>query len=53
VSFYEQMESAIRRAREGAADAPVAPVPLEAGVATLRLIEAARASAESTEVIEL
>ena len=53
VSFYDQMESAIRGAREGAADSPAPPVPLEAGVATLRLIEAARASAESAEVIEL
>ncbi len=48
VSFYEQMQSAIR-----ALDPAATPVPLEAGTATLRVIEAARASAASTEAIEL
>ena len=46
VSFYEQMEQAIRTG-----GAP--PVPLEAGIATLRAIEAARASADGGEVVAL
>jgi predicted dehydrogenase len=56
VEFYEQFERAVR-ARDSAAPAsaePVPPpVPLEAGVATLRVIEAARASSEQGEVIQL
>jgi predicted dehydrogenase len=48
VEFYEQLERAIREA--GSA---VSPVAFEAGVATLRLIEAARASSEQGEVIPL
>jgi scyllo-inositol 2-dehydrogenase (NADP+) len=48
VEFYEQLERAIREA--GSA---VSPVPLEAGVATLQVIEAARASSEQGEVIPL
>ena len=46
VEFYEQLERAIR-----AGEAP--PVPLDAGVATLRLIEAARAGSERGEVVQL
>ncbi len=46
VEFYEQMERAIR-AREAA------PVPLAAGIATLRVIEAARASAAEHVVVPL
>jgi scyllo-inositol 2-dehydrogenase (NADP+) len=46
VEFYELMEKAIRER------AP-APVPLEAGVATLEVIEAARRSAEERTVISL
>jgi scyllo-inositol 2-dehydrogenase (NADP+) len=56
VSFYEEMERAIRAAESGeAADpgAPGPPVPFEAGVATLRVIEAARASAEQRAVVPL
>jgi predicted dehydrogenase len=44
VEFYEQMERAIR-----AAEPP--PVPLAAGIATLRVIEAARASAAQRVVV--
>jgi predicted dehydrogenase len=55
VEFYEQMERAIRTAAEpsarAAADAP--PVPLEAGVATLRVIEAARAASAECAVVPL
>jgi scyllo-inositol 2-dehydrogenase (NADP+) len=46
VEFYEQMQRAIR------AGAPP-PVPLDAGVATLRVIEAARASAAERAVVPL
>jgi predicted dehydrogenase len=56
VEFYEFMERAIR-ARAAGGPAPAGsvppPVPLEAGVATLRVIEAARGSAEQREVIRL
>ena len=46
VTFYEQIEQAIR-----AGASP--PVPLDAGIATLRVIEAARASAEQRVVVPL
>jgi predicted dehydrogenase len=46
VAFYERLEAAIRKG-----DPP--PVPLEAGIATLRVIEAARASAEQGVVVPL
>ena len=46
VEFYEQIERAIR-SRGG--EPP--PVPLEAGIATLRVIEAARASAAQRVVV--
>ncbi len=46
VDFYERMEQAIR------AGAP-APVPLEAGVETLRVIEAARRSSADRAVVSL
>ena len=46
VAFYEELERAIRAAGP-------APVPLEAGIATLRVIEAARASSEQGLVIPL
>jgi scyllo-inositol 2-dehydrogenase (NADP+) len=46
VEFYERMERAIR------ADAEP-PVPLEAGIATLRVIEAARRSSAERSVIPL
>ena len=55
VEFYELMERAIR-AREADADAgggEPPPVPLEAGIATLRVIEAARASAAQSVVVPL
>ena len=55
VEFYELMERAIR-ARAGDADAgggEAPPVPLEAGIATLRVIEAARASAAQHVVVPL
>jgi scyllo-inositol 2-dehydrogenase (NADP+) len=49
VEFYERMERAIRAGGSGAEAAAAAgeppPVPLEAGIATLRVIEAARTSA--------
>ena len=44
--FYERLERAIR-------SGGTSPVPLEAGVATLRVIEAARASAAEGEVVPL
>jgi scyllo-inositol 2-dehydrogenase (NADP+) len=56
VEFYERMEQAIRARQAAGASAPppvAPPVPLEAGVATLRVIEAARVSAESRSVIAL
>jgi scyllo-inositol 2-dehydrogenase (NADP+) len=58
VEFYELMEQAIRAAAEPpAAEPPPAaaapPVPLAAGIATLRVIEAARASAAERAVIPL
>ena len=46
VEFYEGLERAIRSGEQP-------PVPLEAGVATLRVIEAARASSEQGTVIPL
>jgi predicted dehydrogenase len=46
VAYYEGIETAIRAASEP-------PVPLEAGIATLRVIEAARASAAERAVIAL
>ena len=46
VEFYERMESAIR-----AAQPP--PVPLDAGIATLRVIEAAQASTAQRVVVPL
>jgi predicted dehydrogenase len=49
VEFYERMERAIRSASGG--EPP--PVPLEAGIATLRVIEAARASAAQRVVVPL
>ena len=48
VDFYERMERAIR----ARGDEP-APVPLEAGIATLRVIEAAQASAAQHVVVPL
>jgi predicted dehydrogenase len=59
LEFYERMEQAIRsrgappgpRSRAGGAAAP--PVPLEDGIATLRVIEAARASAAQRVVVPL
>jgi predicted dehydrogenase len=46
VEFYEQMERAIRTGEP-------APVPLAAGIATLRVIEAARASSAERAVVPL
>jgi scyllo-inositol 2-dehydrogenase (NADP+) len=46
VEFYEQMERAIRSGEQP-------PVPLEAGIETLRVIEAARTSSEQGLVIPL
>jgi scyllo-inositol 2-dehydrogenase (NADP+) len=46
VEFYERMEGAIRAGEP-------APVPLDAGVATLRIIEAARRSSAERSVVEL
>jgi predicted dehydrogenase len=46
VEFYERMERAIRAGEP-------APVPLEAGIATLRVIEAAQASAAQRVVVPL
>jgi predicted dehydrogenase len=46
VEFYEQMERAIRASEP-------APVPLAAGIATLRVIEAARASSAERVVVPL
>jgi predicted dehydrogenase len=46
VEFYERMERAIR-------DDAEPPVPLEAGIATLRVIEAARMSSTERSVIPL
>jgi predicted dehydrogenase len=55
VEFYELMERAIRSRAEPAAEAARAapPVPLAAGIATLRVIEAARASAAQRVVVPL
>jgi predicted dehydrogenase len=52
VEFYEEMERAIRAASGSAADA-APPVPLEAGIATLDVIEAARRSAAERTVTGL
>ena len=46
VEFYERLVRAV-------ADGDAPPVPLEAGIATLRVIEAARASASDRAVISL
>jgi scyllo-inositol 2-dehydrogenase (NADP+) len=51
VEFYERLERAIRA--RGDADRATPPVPLEAGVATLRVIEAARVSSEQRAVVSL
>ncbi len=55
VEFYERMEQAIRAAAElsGGASAAPPPVQLEAGIATLRVIEAARRSSAERTVISL
>jgi predicted dehydrogenase len=60
VEFYERMEQAIRAAASPAPERPAAPpapaappVPLAAGIATLRVIEAARASAAQRVVVPL
>jgi predicted dehydrogenase len=68
VEFYERMEQAIRAAASPAREPPAAapdapatapappsapPVPLAAGIATLRVIEAARASAAERVVVPL
>jgi scyllo-inositol 2-dehydrogenase (NADP+) len=61
VEFYERMERAIRSrgdaADPAAAGAPASgeppPVPLEAGIATLRVIEAARRSSAERAVVPL
>jgi predicted dehydrogenase len=54
VEFYEQLEQAIRDSAEApAAGSPAAPVPLDAGVETLRIIEAARRSSEDSTVVTL
>jgi hypothetical protein len=64
VEFYERMERAIRArgseppggARDSAAGGPAGeppPVPLEAGIATLRVIDAARSSAAQRVVVPL
>jgi scyllo-inositol 2-dehydrogenase (NADP+) len=61
VEFYERMERAIRAAEAGrpperSADAPPAvtpPVPLEAGIEALRIIEAARQSSGERTVLRL
>jgi scyllo-inositol 2-dehydrogenase (NADP+) len=65
VEFYERMEQAMRAAASPAAEQPAAepsaavppaaapPVPLAAGIATLRVIEAARASAAERVVVPL
>jgi scyllo-inositol 2-dehydrogenase (NADP+) len=69
VEFYERMEQAIRAAgakaaaaaggAEAAAEAPsgsfreLPPVPLSAGIETLRVIEAARRSSEERTVVPL
>jgi predicted dehydrogenase len=58
LEFYEQMERAIRSrmatdAAPGAPEAEPPPVPLEAGIATLRVIEAAQASAAQRVVVPL
>jgi predicted dehydrogenase len=51
VEFYAGLELAIRERSEAALATP--PVPLEAGVATLRVIEAARMSSEQRAVVPL
>ena len=54
VEFYERMERAIRARRGAGLDAgEEPPVPLEAGVETLRIIEAARVSSAERAVIPL
>ena len=46
MEFYEQMERAIRSSEP-------APVPLSAGIETLRVIEAARRSSAERAVVPL
>ena len=54
VEFYERMERAIRASSGAAAPSAAAPpVPLEAGIATLRVIEAAQTSAAQRAVVPL
>ena len=66
VGFYERMEQAVRAVASPAAEPPTdaapaappvppaaPPVPLAAGIATLRVIEAARASAAQRVVVPL
>jgi predicted dehydrogenase len=54
-AFYEQMERAIRAAAGDPADRTAAapPVPLDAGIETLRVIEAARRSSAERAVVPL
>ena len=60
MAYYEGIEEAIRAAADisgprppGAERAVEPPVPLEAGVETLRVIEAARASSAERAVVPL
>jgi len=53
VEFYERMETAIRAGGSGGDPATAPPVPLEAGIETLRIIEAARQSAAERAVVPL
>jgi len=54
VDFYERMERAVRAAGDGAGgSAAEPPVPLAAGVETLRVIEAARRSSAERAVVTL
>jgi predicted dehydrogenase len=55
VEFYERMERAIRSRADAAApgSGEPPPVPLEAGIATLRIIEAARRSSAEDAVVPL
>jgi predicted dehydrogenase len=52
VEYYERMERAIR-GRANASPAELPPVPLAAGIETLRIIEAARTSAAERSVVPL
>jgi predicted dehydrogenase len=51
VTFYEELEAAIR-ARGSGASAP-SPVPLEDGIATLRVIESAQESARQGGAVRI